>query len=35
VTEQMTRELLEEEGVSEEVARLRLRDGDLWLLHSG
>ena len=35
MTEQMMRELMEEEGVSEEVARLRLQDEDLWLLHPG
>ncbi|MBA2715359.1 MAG: hypothetical protein H0U55_17640 [Rubrobacteraceae bacterium] len=35
MTEQVMRELIEEEGVSEEVARLRMRDEDLWLLHPG
>ncbi|MBA2713725.1 MAG: hypothetical protein H0U55_09270 [Rubrobacteraceae bacterium] len=35
MTEQVMRELIEEEGVSEEVARLRLQDEDLWLLHPG
>ena len=35
MTEQIMRELIEEEGLSEEVARLRLRDADLWLLHPG
>jgi hypothetical protein len=35
MTEQVMRELLEEEGLSEEVARLRLQDEDLWLLHPG
>ncbi len=34
-TERVMRELLEEEGVSEEVARLRMRDEDLWLLRPG
>jgi hypothetical protein len=33
MTEQEMRYLTEEVGVSEEEARLRLRDGDLWLLH--
>lgn len=28
-------ELIETDGISEEAARLRLRDGDLWLLHPG
>lgn len=32
MTEQMMRELVEEEGLTEEAARLRLRDKDLWLL---
>jgi hypothetical protein len=35
MTEQIMRGLLEEEGLTEEVARLRLRDRDLWLLHPG
>jgi hypothetical protein len=35
MTEQMMRELIEEEGLSEEVARLRMRDEDLWVLHPG
>jgi len=35
MTEQVMRELMEEEGWSEEVARLRLQDEDLWLLHPG
>ncbi len=35
MTEQVMRQLLEEEGVSEEVARLRMRDEDLWLLRPG
>ncbi len=35
MTEQIMRELIEEEGVSEEVVRLRLQDEDLWLLHPG
>jgi hypothetical protein len=34
-TERVMRELLEEEGVSEEVARLRMRDEDLWVLRPG
>ncbi len=35
MTEQVMRQLLEEEGVSEEVARLRMRDDDLWVLRPG
>src|SRR5215208_1346716 len=35
MTEQIVRELIEEEGLSEEVARLRLQDEDLWLQHAG
>ncbi len=35
MTEPMVRELIEQEGWSEEVARLRLQDEDLWLLHPG
>ncbi len=35
MTEQIMRELIEEEGVSEEVVRLRLQDEDLWPLHPG
>jgi hypothetical protein len=35
MTEPMVRELIEQEGWSEEVARLRTRDEDLWLLHPG
>jgi hypothetical protein len=32
MTEQMMRELVEEDGLTEEVARLRLQDADLWVL---
>jgi hypothetical protein len=32
MTEQVMRELVEEEGLTEEAARLRLRDEDLWVL---
>jgi hypothetical protein len=32
MTEQVIRELVEEEGLTEEVTRLRLRDADLWVL---
>ncbi len=35
MTDQAMRELLEDEGLTEEVARLRLQDRDLWLLHPG
>ncbi len=35
MTERLMRELLEDEGLTEEVARLRLQDSDLWLLHPG
>lgn len=35
MTEQVMKELIEEEGWSEEVARLRLQDEDLWLQHAG
>ncbi len=36
MTEQeVMRELLEDEGISEEAARLRLQDEDLWLLRPG
>ncbi len=35
MTDQAMRELLEDEGLTEEVARLRLQDSDLWLLHPG
>ncbi|MDP9476808.1 MAG: hypothetical protein M3R38_14170 [Actinomycetota bacterium] len=35
MTDQAMRELLEDEGLPEEVARLRLQDRDLWLLHPG
>jgi|SRR5215212_2161426 hypothetical protein len=35
VTEQMMHELVEQDGLSEEAARLRMRDEDLWLLHPG
>ncbi len=35
MTDQVMRELLEDEGLPEEAARLRLQDRDLWLLHPG
>ncbi|MEJ7816592.1 MAG: hypothetical protein WKF53_15585 [Rubrobacter sp.] len=35
MSEQLMRELLDEEGLSEEVARLRMRDADLWVLRPG
>ncbi len=33
--QEVMRELLEDEGISEEAARLRLQDTDLWLLRPG
>src|SRR5215210_8694631 len=35
MAERVMKELIEEEGLSEEVARLRMRDEDLWVLHPG
>ena len=35
MTEQMMKELIQEEGLSEEVVRLRMADEDLWLLRTG